>query len=140
MSPLPNNPTFQFRVRYAECTAHGDLAMAGYINFFSEAAAQALSEHDVDIRMMTAREGALREAGYDVEIQVSPTYDDEVDVEVRLHALDDRGFTLGFGLRAARGGKPLARGTIRYDARSPGHDGVCRLPLDLHGLLQEWLV
>lgn len=140
MSPLPNNPTFQFRVRYAECTAHGDLAMAGYINFFSEAAAQALSEHDVDIRMMTVREGALREAGYDVEIQVSPTYDDEVAVEVRLHALDDRGFTLGFGLRAARGGKPLARGTIRYDARSSGPDGACRLPLDLHGLLQEWLV
>ena len=63
MSPLPNNPTFQFRVRYAECTAHGDLAMAGYINFFSEAAAQALSEHDVDIRMMTAREGARQAAG-----------------------------------------------------------------------------
>jgi hypothetical protein len=75
-----------------------------------------------------------------VAIQASPGYDDELEVEVRLHALDERGFTLGFGLQAARGGKPLARGAIRYDAPPSGPDGACRLPLDLHGLLQEWLV
>lgn len=140
MSPHPNTPRFHFRVRYAECTAHGELALASYINYFSEAAAQALSERGMDLRTLTSRSGALCEAGYEVAIQASPGYDDELEVEVRLHALDERGFTLGFGLQAARGGRPLARGAIRYDARSSGPDGACRVPLDLHGLLQAWPV
>lgn len=140
MSPESNSHASRFRVRYAECTAHGDLALAGYINFFSEAAAQALAEHGVDLRSLTGRSSALREAGYDVEIQVSPSYDEDVEVEVRLEALADHDFTLGFVLSAERSGKPLARGSIRYNARRSGPDGALHLPSDLHGVLQQWAV
>lgn len=138
MSAQPNSPAYLFRVRYAECTAHGDLGLASYINFFSEAAAQALGERGIDLRALTTRHGALREAGYDVEIQMSPSYDDEVDVVVQVLALDDNGFTLGFGLRAARSGKPLAKGSIRYGARPAGPDGALHLPTDLHRQLLAW--
>lgn len=138
MDTESNSAAFHSRVRYAECTAHGDLALAGYINFFSEAAARALGERGVDLRAITARAGALREAAYQVDIQASPAYDDEVDVEVRLHALDDRSFTLSCQLRATRGGKALAGGSIRYEARSSSSGGPCSLPPDLRQRLQGW--
>jgi acyl-CoA thioesterase FadM len=129
---------FRYRVRYAECTAHGELALAGYINLFSEAVAQALGERGLLLRTVTARAGGLREAGYVVEIQASPTYDDEVDVDVQLQSLDDHGFTFGCQMRVARGGKALATGSLHYEARTSGPDGAGKLPPDLYQRLRDW--
>jgi acyl-CoA thioesterase FadM len=138
LNPHSNGAEHPFRVRYAECTAHGELALAGYLNFFSEAAARALQGHDLDLRALTARGGALRESGYEVSIQSSPAYDDVVTVGVGLQALDEGGFTLGFELHAAGSGKPLASGLIRYGARAAGAGGAPHLPAEIRARLQAW--
>lgn len=115
-SPTPA-ADFRARVRYAECNAHGELALAGYVNFFGEAAAQALRRLDVDLRVLTARDGELRESACDVSIRRSPAYDEEVAVDVGLEALQDDGFSLHFALRPVRGADLLATGQLRYEIR-----------------------
>ena len=52
---------FRARVRYAECNAHGELPLATYVNYFGEAAAQALRRVGLDLQALTARGGVLRE-------------------------------------------------------------------------------
>lgn len=135
-SPTPA-ADFRARVRYAECNAHGELALAGYVNFFGEAAAQALRRLDIDLRALTARDGVLRESACEVTIVQSPAYDEEVVVTVGLAALQDTGFALHFVLRAAHRRDSLATGRIGYEVRPGAGSQVRSLSTDLRDRLRQ---
>ena len=135
---LPSEePTFRTRVRYAECSAHGELTLATYINYFTEAAAQALRQIGLDAQALTARDGLLREAAITVNVQESPAYDDQVQVLVRLDAVGDAAFSLRLELRRQYRGSLLAEGRIRFVTRLPELAAAAALPPHLTSALER---
>lgn len=137
MSSVHQAADFQARVRYAECNAHGELALAGYVNFFGEAAAQALRRLDVDLRPLTARDGLLRESACDVSIHRSPAYDEEIAVDVGLEALEDADFSLHFTLRGAHRSDVLATGRIRYEVRQRAGTPTRTMDIELRDRIRQ---
>lgn len=137
MERTVDEAAFRARVRYAECNAHGELPLATYVNYFGEAAAQALRRVGLDLQALTARGGVLREGAIAVEVHESPAYDDEVLVVVGLDALRDTDFTLRLELRRQYRGDLLAQGSIRLAARPSAPHAMAELPPELRGALER---
>lgn len=137
MERTAGEAAFRARVRYAECNAHGELPMATYVNYFSEAAAQALRRMGLDLQALTAKEGVLREGGVWLDVHQSPAYDDEIQVQVGLDALRDADFTLRLELRRLHGGDLLAQGSLRFAARPLSTRAPAALDHELKKVLQR---
>lgn len=122
---------FRTRVRYVECNAHGELPLATYVNYFSEASAQALRRIGLDLQALTERAAVLREGGVTVHVYQSPSYDEEVQVEVGLEALHEADFSLCLNLKRVYRGDLLAQGSMRFAARPSAAQGAAALSLEL---------